>query len=309
MSNRPNPRIVSLLPSATEILYAIGAADEVVAATHECDYPAQVERLPRITSSVYDHEGKSCADIDRHIKRAIHDGSSIYQLDDDLLAQLQPDLIVTQELCEVCAVSYHDVGRAVRALHAETRVLSLEPHSIAEILSTITEVGRQTNHVAKAEELVGRLGARLDAVRALPPITDPPRVVCVEWTDPLMAGGHWVPEMVQSAGAIDALGVAHEPSRWVSAEEIHSAKPDIIILMPCGFHLDDTVRIGKQLMRDGGPAWVGNAQVVAVDGSSYFNRPGPRIIDGVELVAHIVRGVVDETTGRAMWLTPIPALT
>ena len=302
-------RIVSLLPSATEIVCAIGAGDELVAVTHECDYPAHVEKLPRITSSVYDHEGKSCADIDRHIKGAIHDGSSIYRLNDELLAELQPDLIVTQELCEVCAVAYQEVGRAVRSLHSEAKVLSLEPHSIADILSTITEVGRQTNHVTEAAELVGRLRTRLDVVRAIPTIADAPRVICVEWTDPLMVGGHWVPEMVQAAGAKDPLGGAHEPSRWVSAAEIRSARPDIIILMPCGFHLDETARIGKGLMRDGEPSWFGDAQVVAVDGSSYFNRPGPRIVDGVELVSHIVHGAVDTATRGAQWLTPIRTLT
>jgi iron complex transport system substrate-binding protein len=214
---------------------------------------------------------------------------------------------VTQELCDVCAVSYREVGRAVRSLGTQTKVLSLEPHSITDILSTVIEAGRHSDHRAMGENVVAELRFRLDGVRALPKLANPPRVVCVEWTDPLMAGGHWVPEMVDLAGGVDVLGVAHEPSRWVSADEIRHAAPNIIILMPCGFHLADTVRIGEELKHEGKAEWFGDATVVAVDSSSYFNRPGPRIVDGVELVANILRGGIDESRGKATWLTPIPA--
>jgi iron complex transport system substrate-binding protein len=293
-------RIVSLLPSATEILFAIGAGDEVVAVTHECDFPPATRQLPRITASIYDQDGKTCADIDCHIKQAVHEGSSIYRLDESMLFELQPDLIVTQELCEVCAVSYREVGRAVRAIASDVAVVSLEPHSIDDILATVLAVGSRTDHGLEARDAVNRLQSRLDAVRRLPNVANPPRVVCVEWTDPLMVGGHWVPEMVALAGAVDPLGVAHQPSRWVEADEIRRAAPKIVILMPCGFGLERTVRIGEDLVRGAGPpAWFGNARVVAVDGSSYFNRPGPRIVDGVELL----EGTMAHTRPRAE-LTP-----
>ena len=304
-------RIVSLLPSATEILFAIGAGDEVVGVTHECDFPAATRHLPRITESVYGHDGKTCADIDRHIKQAVHEGSSIYRLDEAMLSELQPDLIVTQELCEVCAVSYREVGRAVRAIASDVAVMSLEPHSIEDMLATILAVGSRTNHASEGHEVVDRLQARLNVVRRLPTVADPPAVVCVEWTDPLMVGGHWVPEMVECSGAIDALGVPRQPSRWVEASEIRRAAPEIVILMPCGFGLEQTVRIGEDLMSNGPPAWFGTAGVVAVDGSSYFNRPGPRIVDGVELLAAIVRDEVESDSTKARWLTPAraPSLT
>lgn len=282
-------RIVSLLPSATEILFAIGAGDEVVAVTHECDYPEEARHLPAITSSAIDHAGHQCSEIDRHIKQALHEGSSIYRLDEAQLAELNPDLIITQELCQVCAVSYEVVGQAIRSFPGDVEVLSLEPTSVEDILGTIETVGVKTGHSQGAAELVPSLRGRLDRVRALPSLTPPPRVVCLEWTDPLMAGGHWVPEMVALAGGHDVLGVEHEPSRWIGAEEIEASKPDIVVLMPCGFSLADTVEVADQLLETGVPPWMSGARVVAVDGSSYFNRPGPRIVDGVELLSQIFR--------------------
>ena len=299
-------RIVSLLPSATEILFAIGAGDDIVAVTHECDFPEKVRALPAITSSVFDHDGTSCADIDRHIKQALHQGSSIYRLDPTLLADLNPDLIVTQELCDVCAVSYQDVTRAVRSIDSGATVVSLEPSSIDDILSTILVVGERTGNSRQAAAVVDRLKARLAAVCNLRLPRDEPRVVCVEWTDPLMVGGHWVPEMVELAGGQDVLGIGHEPSRWVDASAISEASPDIIVLMPCGFGLDETAHIGEKLMSGGAPSWFGTASVVAVDGSSYFNRPGPRIVDGVELLAMVFRGQLDSPSTKARWVRQMP---
>jgi iron complex transport system substrate-binding protein len=301
--------IVSLLPSATEILFAIGAGDDVVAVTHECDFPEEARALPAITSSVFDHEGKSCAHIDRHIKQALHQGSSIYRLDNALLARLNPDLIVTQELCDVCAVSYRHVAQAVRSIDSGATVVSLEPSSIEDILSTMLVVGDHTGHSVQAVAVVDRLKARLVAVRNLSLPQYKPRIVCVEWTDPLMVGGHWVPEMVELAGGQDVLGVAHQPSRWVDASTINEASPDIIVLMPCGFGLDETAHIGDELMSNGAPSWFGKAGVVAVDGSSYFNRPGPRMVDGVELLATLFRGEMrDGRRTKARWVRQMPAL-
>jgi iron complex transport system substrate-binding protein len=302
-------RIVSLLPSATEILFAIGAGDDVVAVTHECDFPKAARKLPAITSSVFDHDGKSCADIDRHIKHALHAGSSIYKLDERLLAQLDPDLIVTQELCEVCAVAYKDVGHAVRAIDSSASIVSLEPTSIDDILETVLLVGERTSHRMQSQAVVSRLRSRLAAVAALPSSMPKPRMACIEWTDPLMVAGQWVPEMVRLAGAEDPLGRAYEPSRWVEPSEIAAAAADIIVLMPCGFDLEETTRIGRQLLAEGsGKSWLNGAAVVAVDGSSYFNRPGPRIVDGLELLADLARDTVDSASGQARWLRRTPAL-
>lgn len=299
-------RIVSLLPSSTEIVCAIGAGDDLVGVTHECDFPERTKTLPAVTSSVFDHHANTCADIDRHIKHAVHHGSSIYKLDETLLASLDPDLIVTQELCAVCAVSYRDVGRAVRSIHSQATIISLEPTSIDDILSTICTVGDHTGRSRAAAAVVGSLRARLDTVARRPGLPRKPDVVCIEWTEPLMVAGHWVPEMVEVAGARDVLGVAHQPSRWIDATEIASASPDVIVLMPCGFTLDETVIVGEAMMATGAPGWFADAAVVAVDGSSFFNRPGPRIVDGVELLAALFRGEVDHTNTHARWLRTAP---
>ncbi|MGH9016863.1 MAG: cobalamin-binding protein [Acidimicrobiales bacterium] len=284
-------RIVSLLPSATEILFAVGAGDAVVAVTHECDFPAGAAGRPRITASAINHDGSTCAAIDRHIKATLHQGSSIYRLDEALLASLAPTLVVTQELCDVCAVAYTEVAHAVRRLAADTPILSLEPTGLDEILGTITAVGRATGHGETAAQVVASLERRLGAVDRLdrPP---PWPTVCIEWTDPLMVGGHWVPEMVGRAGGVDPLGIAGQPSRWVEWDDVVAARPQVMILMPCGFGLDRTVELASDVTGLPGFAELPCAvsgRVAAVDGSAYFNRPGPRIVDGLEIVAAILR--------------------
>ncbi len=296
-------RIVSLLPSATEILYKIGAGDEVVAVTHECDFPEAATRLPAITSSAFDHSGQTCSAIDRHIKHAVHEGSSLYKLDETLLAKLNPDLIVTQELCEVCAVSYREVGQAVRSIDSSAVVMSLEPSTIEDILETIQTVGERTRHLSKANRVVEDIRSRLEAVAEIAKPIREPRVVCLEWTDPLMVAGHWVPEMVRIAGGHDVLGTANRPSRWIEESELLDASPDFIILMPCGFDLEKTIEIGAQLLSaKAPPEWAAEATIVAVDGSSFFNRPGPRIVEGVELLASIMRHDVEGAGKKARWL-------
>ena len=230
-------RIVSLLPSATEILFAIGAGERVVAVTHECDHPVAAAALPRVTASALPTEGESAAGIDRHIRRALHEGSSIYSLDADLLQRLAPELIVTQELCEVCAVSYREVQRAVRSLPGSVPVLSLEPGSLDDIATTILAVGRATGCEPRAVQVVAGMRERIGVVTAMAPPEPRPVVVCLEWTDPLMAGGHWVPEMVALAGGVDPLGRPGAPSREVAWSEVVDARPDVIVLMPCGFGL------------------------------------------------------------------------
>ncbi len=300
-------RIVSLLPSATEILFAIGAGDDVVAVTHECDYPSAAGSRPVITSSAINHDGSSCAAIDRHIKGALHTGSGIYRLDETLLASLAPTLIVTQELCDVCAVAYRQVAEAVRELPGTVPILSLEPRGLDDILTTVELVGQATHREVTAAEVVRRLRGRIDAVTAMPPPGHSPRTVCVEWTDPLMVGGHWVPEMVHRAGAVDALGVAAEPSRWIQWDDVLTCQPELMVLMPCGFGLHATLECAADLVARPGFAALPCARagrVVAVDGSAYFNRPGPRIVEGLALLAAIVRARPgDRLPSGAAWVS------
>lgn len=301
-------RVISLLPSATEILFAIGAGDDVVAVTHECDHPAAAVGLPVVTRSVIDHAGRSPADIDHHVSAARHEGSSIYELDESLIRDLRPDLVITQELCDVCAVAYADVARAVRRLPGRVEVLSLEPMSVDDIISTCLTVGAATGRGDGARRLVAEMRGRVAAVAALPAPIARPRTVCLEWTDPLMAGGHWVPEMVALAGGVDVLGTRGEPSRYVEWDAVLTAQPGLLVLMPCGYELGATVALAPEVTgRPGfdGLACARSGMVAAVDGSAYFSRPGPRIVDGLEILAALVRGTRgSELPAGAAWVEP-----
>jgi iron complex transport system substrate-binding protein len=306
--NQPS-RIVSLLPSATEILFAIGAGDQVVGVTHECDFPAAARRLPTVTSNAVIADGETPADIDRHIHAARHAGSSIYRLAEAMLAELHPDLIVTQELCDVCAVAYGEVCRAVRRLGGATPILSLEPRSLDDICASVEEVGSVTGRPDEAAAVAARMRTTIAAISALDPLEPSPRVVCIEWTDPIMAGGHWVPEMVRIAGGVDPLGVAGEPSRYALWPEVTGACPDIMVLMPCGFDLDRTLGLVPEVTSRPGFAELPCARtgrIIAVDGSAYFNRPGPRIIDGLSILASVLRATPGEPApaGAAYWNQP-----
>ena len=299
-------RIASLLPSATEILFAIGAGDDVVGVTHECDHPAPARRLPRLTSSAIDHHGQACAAIDRHIRSALHAGSSIYRIDEELLARLDPELIVTQELCEVCAVAYAEVELAARRLPGEVPVLSLEPTSLEGIAATVEAVGRAAGRETRAAEVATEMRSRVAAVEALPRPSAVPRVACIEWTDPTMAGGHWVPEMVRLAGGLDPLGRRGQLSHYVGWDEVVAAEPEVMVLMPCGFGLDQTLAVAGEVTSRagfGGLPCGRSRRVVAVDGSSYFNRPGPRIVAGLEMMAAIIRAQPgDRLPAGAAWV-------
>ncbi|HEV3310240.1 MAG TPA: cobalamin-binding protein [Chloroflexota bacterium] len=286
-------RICSLLPSATEIVCALGLQDDLVAITHECDYPPGLEITPRITSSVVDSDSLGSRDIDNAIKLALDNLSTIYRLDRDRLAELQPDLILTQELCEVCAVSFAEVEACAREICPGADVVSLEPDSLAGILGTIQTVGGRAGVTARADTLLKELKNRLDQVEARARrATRRPRVLALEWLDPLFIGGHWVPEMVDLAGGIDVLGFPGTRSRVITWTDVVDANADIIVLMPCGFDLARTVAefhavaTSDEWMRL--PA-ARAGQVFAVDGSAYFNRPGPRVVDGVEILAGILQ--------------------
>jgi iron complex transport system substrate-binding protein len=285
-------RIVSLLPSATEIAFALGLGDQLVAVSHECDYPPAARERPAVTRSPIHGHDLSSAEIDRRTAAELRDGGTLYYLDNDLLRTLQPDLVLTQELCDVCAVAQPLVERAVRELGSAPRVLSLEPNTLADVLGTIEIVGAATGRQAAGAELVASLRARIDQVRARAAVAPSrPRVFCMEWTDPLWVAGHWVPEMVSLAGGDDVLGQRGAPSVRIRWDAVLAAAPEVVVLMPCGYDLARTLR--ERPVVEALPGWaslpaVQAGRVYAVDGSSYFNRPGPRLIDGLELLAHLL---------------------
>ncbi|HKS50556.1 MAG TPA: cobalamin-binding protein [Pseudonocardiaceae bacterium] len=306
------PRIVSLLPSATEIVCALGLADSLVGVTHECDYPSEIERKPQLTASRITHQTMSSAEIDHAVRTQLDGHGCIYYLDTDRLRSLAPDVILTQELCEVCAVSYRTVEQAARRLDTDVTIISLEPATVSDILSNIVTVGAVTGREIEADALVARLRARLDAlVSSLSGITHRPRTLVLEWLEPPFAPGHWVPEQVGLAGGDPGFGTAGAPSRITTADEITAYAPEVIVLAPCGFYATDTLR---QLPRARLPAgwWdltaVRDGNVWAVDATSYFSRPGPRVVDGAEILARVLHpDVVGQPAQRHAQRVP-PAL-
>jgi iron complex transport system substrate-binding protein len=288
-------RIVSLLPSATEIVFALGLGDELVGRTHECDFPPEATTVPVMTSDAGPADGDS-REIHDRVVDSVHGGSSIYRLDRAALADARPDLILTQELCAVCAVSYAEVGRAVRALRSNATVVSLEPNSIEGILNTVSTVGAMAEAEDEAVGLVEILRERLAYIenrvleRRLAGVA-PRRVVCLEWLDPPFAAGHWVPEQVRRAGGWELLGTSGEPSSQTTWEQVREVDPEQLLLIPCGF---DAQRAAAEWERAQKPSWlrelraVEQGEVYALDGSAYFSRPGPRVVEGVALLAEVL---------------------
>lgn len=286
------PRIVSLLPSATEIVCRLGLQDALVGVTHECDHPPGVAGKPRLTASRIAHRTMSSAEIDHAVRSQLDGHGSIYDLDETRLRALAPDLILTQELCEVCAVSYRTVEQAARRLDTDTAVVSLEPNTISDILANIRTVGQLTGRSAAAEQVVGELRDRLDALhRRGAALGRRPRTLVLEWLEPPFAPGHWVPEQVGHAGGDASFGQPGGTSRTTSAAEITAYAPEVVVLAPCGFDIADTVRqLPAARLPDGWaqlPA-VRDGRVWAVDATSYFSRPGPRVVDGAEILAAIL---------------------
>ena len=287
-------RVVSLLPSATEIVHFVGAKDALVGVTHECDYPPGVENLPKLTDTAIDHHTLTSAEIDVAIGERFSDAGSIYSLDTGLLEELEPDLILTQGLCEVCAVSLSLVEQAAASLQSAPRILSMNPTSLNEVLDVTIEVGDTTGHGVEARAKVAALRKRLarieEAMRGLPR----PRVGCLEWLDPPFSAGHWVPEMVRLAGGKELFARAGEPSRRLSWGEILEAVPEVLVLMPCGFGVGCTLREASALSDLSMlPGWedlpaVKDGRVWAVDANSYFSRPAPRLVEGVEILTRIL---------------------
>jgi iron complex transport system substrate-binding protein len=299
-------KICSLLPSATEIVFALERGDQLVAVTHECDFPPEAARLPVITRSALDHRSHGSREIHNHIASAVHAGSSIYVLDQDLLERLNPDLILTQELCDVCAVSYEVVEKAVRRLEGHRLIFSLEPTSLGGILETVQQVGEATRAQERAGSVVRDLQGRIDRVAArAQTASGRPRVFAMEWLDPPFTAGHWVPEMIRLAGGRDELAREGYPSSQIEWSRIVDHDPEIIILMPCGFTLE---RTSEEFARVTLPEeWLGlsavrSKHVYAVNGSAYFNRPGPRIVEGLEILAEILHPeLFPRTLPRGAW--------
>jgi len=307
-------RIVSLLPSATEIVCAIGLGDELVGVTHECDWPPEVVGKPVMTRTVQPMPGATSRDIHRSVTAAMHGGSSLYALDEAALAAAEPDLILTQELCRVCAVSYREVNEVARRIDADITVVSLEPTSIEGIFHTSTTVGAMTEVEDAAIDLVEALRERLSAVeRTVATRRDAgghaPRVVALEWLDPPFAVGHWVPEQIRRAGGWDLLGTDGDKAQATTWDAVAEVDPEMLFLMPCGFHLAETVREWESVER---PIWLPDlpaarrGAVFALDGSSYFSRPGPRVIDGIELLAEIMDPAAFVDIAPPGSWTPVP---
>jgi iron complex transport system substrate-binding protein len=291
-------RIVSFLPSATEIACALGLADSLVGITHECDYPPEVRDKPVVVRNVLPIERMSQSEIDRAVAERMHEGQSLYQIDEDLLRTLAPDLILTQNLCQVCAPSGNEVSQVIKTLGRAPEILWLTPQSLGEIFDNVRELGAATGRTAEAEQLIANCEARIERLAArLHGAAEQPRVFCMEWLDPVFASGHWVPELVKLAGGVDVLGSERAESVRVSWEEVVAAAPEVVVIMPCGFNLEQTM---KQIWSVFGfqksaaarqffnlPA-VRNGRVYAVDANSYFARPGPRVVEGAELLARLI---------------------
>ncbi len=291
-------RIVSLVPHATELLFALGLGDDVVGVTHECDYPPDVLTLPHLTRDELP-PGLGSAQIDAAVRERTERGDAIYGLDEQLLRELEPDLIVTQELCPVCAVSYDEVQAIAKKLPVCPEVIALDPRTFGETMVDVRTVAQATGALGAALDLIARQRARVDAVQEA--VMDEPlvTVAALEWLDPVFVAGHWTPQLIEMAGGTDVLGLPGEPSLQATWEMVAAAEPDVVVVMPCGYDaarsLEEAEAHADQLRS------LGARRVVAIDASATFSRPGPRLVDGLETLAHILHP-------RAVPDAPGPAL-
>ena len=291
-------RIVSLVPHATELLFALGLGDDVVAVTHECDFPGEVRALPHITRDVLP-EGLSSGEIDAAVRERTERGQAIYELDEHRLAELEPDLIVTQQLCAVCAVSYDDVVTVAEEIPSHPQVLALDPRTLGEAMGDIRTIAQATGARDAALDLVTRQRARIDAVRLAVRNARRVPVAALEWLHPVFVAGHWTPQLIELAGGIDVLGLPGEHSEQSTWETVAAAAPEVVVVMPCGYDAPRAQREG--LAHGEALARVGAQRIVAVDAAAYFSRPGPRLVDGLELMAHILHlDLVPEAPGAVL---------
>jgi len=287
-----SPRIVSLIASATEIACALGFEDQLVGRSHECDFPESVKRLPVCTEPKFNVEGSSY-DIDQRVKAILQEGLSVYRVDAEKLRELRPSVIITQTQCEVCAVSLTDVEQALASWIGEApQIASLAPNALADVWSDIQQVATVLAVPERGSELIGRLRQRMTAMaekaRGLP---ERPTVACLEWIDPLMAAGNWMPELVEMAGGLDLFGTAGKHAPWLTGPDLHARDPDVIVVLPCGFDIERSRRDMPALIRQ--HEWprlraVQNRRVYLADGNQYFNRPGPRLVESLEILTEIL---------------------
>jgi iron complex transport system substrate-binding protein len=280
------------------MLFALGLGDEVTGVTHECDHPAAVLDLPKVTRDRIG-PGLEAAEIDRAVRELTQQGEAIYELDESALRALQPDLIVTQALCAVCAVSYDDVQAVAERIESEPRVISLDPHTLGEVLGDVRTLADATDSKDAGVDLIQRAASRIDAVRLAVRAQAPVAVAALEWLDPVFVAGHWTPQLIEYAGGIDVLGLAGEHSEVRAWEEVAAARPDVVVVMPCGYDaeraLEEAYDYADELEA------LGAKRVVAVDAAAYFSRPGPRLVDGLELLAHVLHpDRVPEAPGRVL---------
>ena len=275
------PRIVSFLPAATEITCALGAGDDLVGRSHECDYPPEVRSLPVVSKPALPLEGLSQKEIDRAVAAHLATGESLYQVDEILLDELKPDIVFTQDLCQVCAPSGNELSRALRDLPKRPQVLSLTPRNFAEIEQNILAIGDATERQEAARRLIDDNRARLSRVREAIGDTQARPTTFLEWTEPLFCAGHWVPEMIAAAGGDDPLGQLGGDSRRITWDDVAASDPEIVIVAPCGYGLQDAIVVANRLPQ------IIDAAIYAVDANAYFARPGPRVTEGVELLAHL----------------------
>ncbi len=278
-------RIVSLVPSATETLFALGVGDEVTAVTHECDWPPEALERPKVTRDVIG-PGLPAPEIDRAVRELTEQGRSIYELDEGALQRLQPDLIVTQALCTVCAVSYDDVRAVAERLDSQPEVVSLDPHTLGEVLGDVRTLAEATDTRDAGVDLVQDAATRIDRIRLAVRDAAPVPVAALEWLDPIYVAGHWTPQLIEYAGGIDVLGLAGEHSERRSWEEVAAAGPEVVVVMPCGYDAERAAQEAYDYADE--LEALGARRVVAVDAAAYFSRPGPRLIDGLELLAHVL---------------------
>jgi iron complex transport system substrate-binding protein len=284
-------RIVSFLPSATEMIYALGLGDQLVGITHECDHPLEAKTKPVVVQSVIDTKRLSAQQIDEAVSGTLKAGQSLYAVNEEILTALAPDLVLTQDLCQVCAPSGNEIGALLRVLPHPPQILCLTPTSLSDIFDNLKQIGEATGTVAGAAALIQRLQERVDAVSSRSRALKAPRVFCMEWLSPPYNAGHWMAEMVELAGGADRLARKGEDSVRLAWEAISAEAPEVLILSPCGFNLAETIRQAALLTTY--PGWerlpaVERGSVYAVDANSYFARPGPRVVDGIELLAHLI---------------------
>jgi len=285
-------RIVSLLPAATEIAAALGLIDQVVGVSHECDFPSEANKRPRVTNCPVHNAGLASGEVNEWVRRTLGENGTIYTIDEPLLRKLQPDVILTQKLCDVCAVGYGTVARLAQTLPGPPQVVNLEPTSLADIFDDIRRVADACNVHKRAENLIANLSARVENVRERAAmISDRPRCFLMEWVDPPFCSGHWGPELVEIAGGHDSLGRKHQPSAQIEWQQVLDARPEIIVLALCGYDIERAHRDYEMLRRLPGfdliPA-ANSGQVYVVNASAYFARPGPRIVDTLEILAGIL---------------------